>query len=104
MNFSQTPSAYDWQALYRQVILESDVNRTHVLMEMAYKAIWQRALELWYRGAEEPLERHELDTALCVLDVLRKVRPVQEPVPRIRDPDLTLSGRTFRPPHLGVES
>jgi hypothetical protein len=75
---SRTPTADDWQALYGEAILESDPAKIRGMIDLAYKVIQRRAFELWYLGAPLNWERHELDTALYILDLLKNVGPVQD--------------------------
>ncbi len=74
---SRTPTAGDWQTLYLRAILESDPAKILDTADLAYKVIQRRAFELWYAGAPPTKERHELDTALASLDLLKKFGPVQ---------------------------
>ena len=48
---SRTPTADDWQTLYRAAILESDPAKVPGLIDLAYKVVQRRAFELWYMGA-----------------------------------------------------
>jgi hypothetical protein len=75
---SRTPTADDWQTLYRQAILESDPAKLPGMIDLAYKVIQRRAFELWYAGAPASGERNELDAALDFINLLRTlgyVRP-----------------------------
>lgn len=87
---SRTPTADDWQTLYRAAILESDPAKVPGLIDLAYKVVQRRAFELWYMGAPPTMERHELDNALYFLDLLRKFGPFAGGEPPSRR-----SGTTF---------
>jgi len=63
-----------WPELYREVILESDRGRLPALIDEASDAIRCRSRELWYAGSPETMERHDLDSALYFLGLLRRVR------------------------------
>ena len=63
-----------WSALYKQAIRESDRCLLPARIDEASEAIRRRSRELWYEGAFETMERHELDAALYFLRLLRKVR------------------------------
>lgn len=81
---SHTPTADDWQTLYREAMLESDPAKMPEMIDLAYKVIRRRAFELWYRGnAEQTKERLELDRALYFLDLLRKIGTLTEPDARV---------------------
>src|SRR5215467_10044932 len=82
---SRRPTTDDWQALYREAILESDPTKIPGMIDLAYKVIQRRAFELWYLGAPATSERHELDTALYFLDLLKKFDAMQETGTRIAD-------------------
>jgi hypothetical protein len=68
---SRTPTADDWQTLYRQAILEPDPAKLPGMIDLAYTVIQRRAFELWYAGAPASGERNELDAALDFLNLLR---------------------------------
>lgn len=74
---SRTRTAADWQTLYLQAILESVPAKMPGTVDLAYKVIRRRAFELWYAGAPPTKERHELDTALYSLGLLKKFGPMQ---------------------------
>ena len=62
-----------WPELYRGALLESDPGRLPARIEEAQRAIQHRARELWYAGAPETRERHDLDAAVRFLGLLRTV-------------------------------
>jgi hypothetical protein len=43
---SRTPTADDWQTLYRAAILESDPAKVPGLIDLAYKVVQRQAFEL----------------------------------------------------------
>ncbi len=63
-----------WPEFYREAILESDHGRLPARIGEASDAIRCRSRELWYAGAPETMERHDLDSALYFLGLLRTVR------------------------------
>jgi len=91
---SRTPTADDWQALYRAAVLESDPAKVPDLIDLAYKVVQRRAFELWYTGAPQTRERDELDNALYFLDLLRKVGPSLEESPRVGNLEQRSSGES----------
>ena len=62
-----------WPDLYRKAILEPDRGRLPARIDEASEAIRRRSRELWYAGLQETEERHELDSALYFLGLLRMV-------------------------------
>ena len=64
----------DWQVLYREALLEPDAGKAPGLIEEAYRAAQQRALELWYTSSSETKERHEVDAAIYFLGLLKASR------------------------------
>lgn len=85
---SRTPTANDWQTLYREAIFESDPAKIPGMIDIAYHVIQRRAFELWYMGgAPQTRERLELDSALYFLDLLRKIGPVPTTESRVDELD-----------------
>lgn len=78
---SQILRQNDWQALYRETLLESDSTRLPVLIEQAHRAVLSRALELWYSGSQATKELDELDAALYFLSLLKELRSSKDLVP-----------------------
>ncbi len=60
----------NWLALYREAVLEPDRKKVKTRVAQAQAAIRLRARELWYAGAIETTERHQLDAASHFLGVL----------------------------------
>ena len=60
----------NWLALYREAVLESDRRKVKTRVAQAQMAIQQRALEMWYAGALETTERHQMDAAVHFLGIL----------------------------------
>lgn len=60
----------NWLALYREAVLEPDPKRVKTRVVQAQAAIRLRALEMWYAGAIETTERHQMDAASHFLGVL----------------------------------
>lgn len=59
-----------WLALYREAVLEPDRKKINARVAQAQMAIQRRARELWYAGAPEMTERHQMDAASHFLGVL----------------------------------
>ena len=66
-----------WAELYEKALFEDDANALRVRVEAAQHAIQQRARELWNASsAGHPIdlqERHELETAMYFLKLLRSI-------------------------------
>ena len=60
----------NWLALYREAVLEPDRSKVKTRVARAQAAIRLRARELWYAGAIETTERHQMDAASHFLGVL----------------------------------
>ena len=63
----------NWLALYREAVLETDRKKVKTRVAQAQMAIQGRALELWYARAPETSERHQMDTAVHFLGILRMI-------------------------------
>jgi hypothetical protein len=63
----------NWLALYREAVLEPDRKKVRTRVARAQAAIGLRARELWYRGAAETTERHQMDAAAHFLGILRVI-------------------------------
>ena len=66
-----------WVELYQKALFEDDTSQLHVRVEAAQHAIQERARELWYASSAgqsiDLRERHELETALYFLKLLRSI-------------------------------
>ena len=62
-----------WLALYREAVLEPDRKKLKIRVAQAQVAIQRRARELWYARAPETSERHQMDTAVHFLGILRMI-------------------------------
>lgn len=60
----------NWLALYREAVLELDPKRVKTRVVQAQAAIRLRARKMWYAGAIETTERHQMDAASHFLGVL----------------------------------
>ncbi len=73
---ARTRSEASWVELYQKALFEDDSSALHARVEAAQQAIQQRARELWHAdGAGKQIdyrERHELETALYFLKLLRR--------------------------------
>jgi hypothetical protein len=63
----------NWLRLYREAILEPDHKKVMIRVAQAQMAIQCRARELWYAGAPETTERHQMDAAAHFLGILRLI-------------------------------
>jgi hypothetical protein len=67
----------NWVELYQTALFEDDANELHMRVEAAQHAIQERARELWRASsAGQPIdirERHELETAMYFLKLLRSI-------------------------------
>ena len=65
-----------WSDLYRQALFEDDHDKLPHLLEVAHRAVQERAHEIWYKTTLEKVtaeERRELDAAIYYLGLLRKM-------------------------------
>lgn len=60
----------NWLSLYREAVLESNPQKSKVLIIQAQKAIELRARELWYGGVQDTSERRQMDAASHFLGIL----------------------------------
>ena len=67
-----------WAELYQKALFEDDASQLHVRLEAAQRAIQERAHELWHASSAghtiDLLERHELETAMYFLKLLRSTQ------------------------------
>ena len=63
----------NWLALYREAVLEPDRRKIKTRVAQAQMAIQGRARELWYAGAPETSERRQMDAAVHLLGILRRI-------------------------------
>lgn len=63
--------ANKWHELYEEALSESDPAKSPARIEEAYRAAQRRALDLWNAHSPETKERHELDSAIYFLRLLR---------------------------------
>ena len=66
-------NSQDWLKLYRDAVLEQDRKKVMTRVAQAQRAIQCRARELWYAGAPETRERHQMDAAAHFLGILRLI-------------------------------
>ena len=73
---AKTRSYASWMELYQNALFEDDSIALHARLEAAQQAIQQRARELWHADSDgkeiDYRERHELETALYFLKLLRR--------------------------------
>jgi hypothetical protein len=66
-----------WVELYQKALFEDDSNELHARLEVAQRAIQERAHELWHASsagnAIDFRERQELETAMYFLKLLRSI-------------------------------
>lgn len=67
----QMEIAKNWHDLYEEALTATDPAKLPALIEEAYRAAQDRALELWNARSPETKERHELDSAIYFLRLLK---------------------------------
>ncbi len=63
----------NWLALYKDAVSEKDIRKARTRITQAQAAISRRARELWYGGANDTSERHQMDAAAHFLGILRSM-------------------------------